>query len=133
MEENLSRGRILLLEDEPIIGRVTSRALQAEGYQVDIAVTGLIAKEKIETGDYDLMIFDVRTPLMSGIQLYEYIERAFPRLTGKVIFTTGDTMSGPSKCFLERVNNVYLSKPYSPSQLREAVHQAQARVSAGVQ
>ena len=132
MEGNNNRGRILLLEDEPIIGRVTSRALQADGWEVEIAITGLIAKEKIETGNYDLMIFDVRTPLMSGIQLYEYMERSFPKLTGKVIFTTGDTLSGPSKSFLERVKNVYLSKPYSPSQLREAVQQALARIAVGV-
>ena len=131
IDGNMNQGRILLLEDEPIIGRVTSRTLQAEGFQVDIAVNGLIAKEKIAAEEYDLMIFDVRTPAMSGIQLYEYMEKASPHLISRVIFSTGDSLGGPTKTFLDRVKALYLSKPYTPTQLRAIVRQALGQTVTG--
>jgi DNA-binding response OmpR family regulator len=124
VEGNDNHIKILLLEDEPIISKVTSRVLTADGYQVEIAKDGLIAREKIISNQYDLMIFDVRTPSMSGIQLYEYMERTYPHLTRRVMFSTGDSLSGGTKMFLERVRSPYINKPYTPSELREKVHEA---------
>lgn len=69
-----NRIRILLLEDEPIIGQITKRTLTADGFEVDVAVNGIMAKEKIADNRYDLCIFDIRTPGMNGIQLYQYLE-----------------------------------------------------------
>jgi DNA-binding response OmpR family regulator len=42
------QGRVLLLEDEPIICRAASRTLINHGFEVDIAANGLIAKEKVD-------------------------------------------------------------------------------------
>jgi DNA-binding response OmpR family regulator len=131
-DSDTGRLKVLLLEDEPIIGKVTSRVLAAEGYDVDVAVDGLIAKEKIMTNRYDLMIFDVRTPLMSGIQLYEYLQRAYPQLTGRIIFSTGDSLSLGTKTFLDRVKSPNISKPYTPSQLRMVVRATMDRINSSV-
>jgi len=123
-EDNGRSGRILLLEDEPIIGRVTARTLKADGFEVDIAVNGLVAKDKIAANRYDLFIFDIRTPVMNGIELYEYMEKEHPNLTGRVIFSTGDSLGVATKKFLERVECLYLGKPYIPSKLRAVVREA---------
>jgi CheY-like chemotaxis protein len=111
-------GKVLLLEDEPIICRAASRTLTNRGFEVDIAANGLIAKEKVDMhNEYEFLIFDIKTPIMNGIQVFEYLEKEYPELTNRVIFTTGDSLGAVTKNFLERVNRPFLSKPYTPTQL----------------
>jgi CheY-like chemotaxis protein len=119
-----NQGRVLLLEDEPIICRAASRTLINQGFDVDIASNGLIAKDKVDLHTpYEFLIFDIKTPIMNGIQVYEYLEQAYPDLTNRVIFTTGDSLGLGTKIFLERVNKPFLSKPYTPSQLLAIIRQ----------
>jgi CheY-like chemotaxis protein len=116
--------KILFLEDEPVICRVVARSLEPEGFEVDIAHDGLVAKEKIGSEDnYDLLVFDIRTPVISGSQLYEYLEKERPEITRKVIFATGDSLNRSTKEFLDRVNRPFLTKPYSPAQLKSLILQ----------
>jgi len=125
MENNANRYRVLLLEDEPIIGRAVSRTLINQGFAVDIAINGLIAKNKVDAhADYEFLIFDVKTPIMNGIQLYEYLELVHPELSNRVIFTTGDNLEIYTRQFLERVNRPCLSKPYTPTQLINLLREA---------
>ena len=122
--DDSDKPKVLILEDEPIIARVVSRFLMTEGFLVDIATNGLDAKEKIN-GDarYDIMVFDIRTPVISGIQLYEYLEKERPGLTDSVIFATGDTMNETTKNFLERTKCPWICKPYTPAQLKNTIRQ----------
>ena len=83
-----------------------------------------MAKEKIDSKkDYDLLILDIRTPVISGSQLYEYLQREHSELTNKVIFATGDTLSENTREFLDRVKRPFLTKPYTPAQIKELVIQ----------
>lgn len=110
--------RVLLLEDEPIICRAAIRTLTNQGFEVDIAANGLIAKEKVDGHKgYEFLIFDIKTPIMNGIQVFEYLENEYPELANKVIFTTGDSLSVITKNFLEKVNRPLLNKPYTPNEL----------------
>jgi len=54
---------------------------------------------------------------MNGIQLYEYLEHAYPELLDRVIFISGDSLGEVTRDFLERVKRPMLSKPYTPTQL----------------
>jgi DNA-binding NtrC family response regulator len=122
LKDRDSKNRVLVLEDEPVIGRILYRVLKSEGYEVDVAVNGLIAREKIQAdSSYNAFIFDIRTPVMNGIQLYEYLEKEYPKLTDRVIFATGDYMNATTKTFLNRVNRLFLAKPYTPAQIKENV------------
>jgi CheY-like chemotaxis protein len=113
-----------VLEDEPVIGRILERVLRADGFEVDLAANGLVAKEKIDAGAiYNVFIFDIRTPVISGIQLYEYLEKAHPALTDRVIFATGDYLNANTRIFLEKVKKRYLAKPYTPAQIKSLVKQ----------
>lgn len=124
MQNAGNQYKVLFLEDEPIIGRVLARSLRGEGFEVDLAANGLIAKEKIgSNNDYDLFILDIRTPVISGSQLYEYLEQERPELISKVIFATGDSMNGATREFLDRVKRPFLTKPYSPAQVKSLIMQ----------
>jgi DNA-binding NtrC family response regulator len=113
---------VLILEDEPIISKVLSRTFKADGFEVDTAENGAIAKAKIDTRKhYDLFIFDIRTPILSGIQLFELLEKEYPDLTEKVIFMTGDSLNTATSQFLQRINRPYLMKPFTPTQIQSLV------------
>ena len=110
-----------MVEDEPGIAKVCARTLSAEGLEVDIAVNGKVALVMWREKSYDLCLTDIRTPEMNGIELYQHLESEFPEAVNKVIFTTGDVRNSNIEEFLERTNRPYLSKPFTPDELRAIV------------
>jgi len=125
-----ARGKILSVEDEPSIRQVCQRALTSQGYQVDFAQNGVAAESLLMKGDYDLLLVDIKTPVMDGKQLYRYIRRRYPNLAERVIFTTGDVISSDTQRFLEQTGRPFLLKPFSPDELRALVRESLKRLSA---
>jgi CheY-like chemotaxis protein len=120
--------RALILEDEPVIGRILDRLLRHKGFSVDIATDGLDAKEKIEADtNYDVLIFDIRTPVISGIQLFEHLKENYPELAERVIFATGDYYDKATETFLESAKRPYIYKPYTPEQIKGLIFQIIAK------
>ena len=125
MVQSSSSGKsILVVEDEPVIAMVCSRTLSAEGFHVEIAVNGLVALDILDKKEYDLCIADIRTPSMNGMELYEHLAAEHPVMADRIIFTTGDVLSGNTKAFLEKTNRPYLPKPFTPDELRAIVRTA---------
>ena len=120
--------RVLVVEDEPVISRVCSQALRGEGFEVDIAANGSIAEGMLEKKEYDLILIDIRTPVMNGKQLYQSINDKHPDLTDRVIFTTGDLLGGDTKSFLEQSGRLFLPKPFTPDELKTIVGEALRRI-----
>ena len=113
--------RILVVEDEPAISDVCQRVLTSEGFEVDIAVNGEVARDMLGEKDYDLCLIDIRTPRMNGKQLYQCIQEKHPKLIDRVIFTTGDVMGGDTQSFLEQSGRPFLPKPFTPDELKTIV------------
>jgi DNA-binding response OmpR family regulator len=121
--------RILVVEDEPGITRVCLRTLSSQGYEVDVANNGSIAEGMLGRVAYDLMLVDIRTPIMNGMQLYEYISDKHPELTNRVIFTTGDVISSDTQYFLENSGQPVLTKPFTPEELARIVREVLDKLS----
>jgi CheY-like chemotaxis protein len=111
----------LVVEDEPGIAKVCARTLSAEGFEVKIAVNGKAALDLLGQKEYDLCFIDIRTPEMNGVELYQQLEEKHPHLVDKVIFTSGDVLSGNIESFLEKANRPFLPKPFTPDELRAIV------------
>jgi DNA-binding NtrC family response regulator len=127
-QDNTHRRRALVVEDEPVISWLCQRILIAEGFDVDIAMNGLIAKKMVDDKSYDLCVSDIRTPDMNGMQLYEYLEQEHPELARRVIFTTGDVMSGSIAQFLNENKRPFLPKPFTRDELKQAITDAFAEI-----
>jgi len=127
-QDNTHRRRALVVEDEPVISWLCQRILIAEGFDVDIAMNGLIAKKMVDDKSYDLCVSDIRTPDMNGMQLYEYLEQEHPELARRVIFTTGDVMSGSIAQFLNENKRPFLPKPFTRDELKQAIRDAFAEI-----
>ena len=116
--------RILVVEDEPAITQVCLRVLTGEGFEVEIAVNGIAAGDKLrERDDYDLILIDIRTPVMNGKELYQYMKDKHPKLVNRVIFTTGDVVGGDTQSFLEQAARPFLPKPFTPDELKTIVRE----------
>jgi DNA-binding response OmpR family regulator len=128
MTSSGANRRILSVEDEPNIRQVCHRALTSQGYQVDFAQNGVAAESLLMKADYDLLLVDIKTPVMDGKQLYHYIQKRYPELAGRVIFTTGDVINSDTQSFLEETGRPFLLKPFSPDELRALVRESLRRL-----
>ena len=115
---------ILVVDDEPEVGRLLADLLAADGYEVDAASNGVVALEKLESRDYDLILSDLRMPGLDGPGLYQEIERRRPELLSRFVFLTGDTLSAESRKFLERLTVPSLDKPFDFDEVRRVVARA---------
>jgi CheY-like chemotaxis protein len=78
-------GRILLVDDEPLVRKLISGYLVAAGYVVRAAVDGLDAIGKLRAGPLDLIISDLNMPRMSGVEFLDVVRKRFPQIPVIVI------------------------------------------------
>ncbi len=120
--------RILVVEDEPAICEICLRVLNSEGFKVDIVGNGKLAEDKLQEREYDLIYIDIRTPIMNGKELYQYIVDNIPKMANRIIFTTGDVMARDTQAFLERTGRPFMPKPFTPGELRYIVGETLKRI-----
>ena len=118
--------RILVVDDEPGICNVCVRVLTGEGFKVDIAVDGKDAQDRLwrKGKDYDLCLLDVRMPLVDGSEFHQWLKQKHPEMANRVIFITGDVMSGDTESLLEASGRPFLSKPFDIDWLKTVVKEA---------
>jgi signal transduction histidine kinase/CheY-like chemotaxis protein len=114
-------GRILVVDDEPIILDLMIDILAELGHKIDTAENGMEASRKIKNGCYDLVITDVRMPQMDGIELYREIVASRPDLEQKVVFITGDLINTRTVEFLAEIGAPTVPKPLEIGKVTELV------------
>ena len=116
--------RILIVEDEPSIANLCQRVLAREGFEVEIAVNGTLAQEMIEKKQYHICIIDIRTPKLTGAELYQWLQKNYLQVANHVIFTTGSVIDEKTMAFIEQSGRPFLSKPFTPNELTAIVEEA---------
>lgn len=121
--------RILLVDDEEPIRSFLKRGLELDGHTVLTAVDGADGLDRLaeEEGAFDLLITDIRMPMMDGIALALAAKRDFPGLT--IILMTGFADQRERAKGLEAIVADVLTKPFSLGDLRSAVSHALARAA----
>lgn len=115
-------GRILVVDDDPIVVRSCERILKAEGYEVDGARGGREAIVKTEQNMYNLVLTDLRMPMVDGITLIKLIRKARPET--RVVVITGYPSQETIKEALELGIIDYVPKPFTPAHLTDVVRRA---------
>ncbi len=111
------RLRVLVVDDEPALGRALSRTLSGQ-HEVTVMTSGSKALASIRGGErFDAIVLDVMMPEMSGMELYRELERAVPDQAQRVIFLTGGAFSPAAREFLDAVASPRLEKPVETSNL----------------
>lgn len=119
--------KVLVVEDESFVRELCSRLLISQGYAVEEAENGLDACNKLTTAEYDVCLFDIRMPLMSGLEVYDWLNVNRPRMGQRVIFISGDVMAESTRSFLDKSGRPLLAKPFNAGELLSAVGKIASR------
>jgi hypothetical protein len=117
-----NRGRVLIVEDNPINQRVAVILANKLGFVADVAGDGSEALNMVRDQDYTLILMDCQMPVMDGFEATRAI-RALDRPVSQVpiIAVTANVMEGQrDKCLAAGMND-YLPKPINKDVLRKAV------------
>jgi signal transduction histidine kinase/CheY-like chemotaxis protein len=116
------QGRVLLVDDEPINQKVAAAILQKFGLEIEVAGNGREAVQKVEAGDYSLVLMDIQMPEMSGFEATELIrkhERQEGRRRVVIIAMTANAMETTRRRCLAIGMDDFITKPIRPDVLAE--------------
>jgi len=111
--------RILVVDDEPHIVALVSRALHAEGFDTVSADDGQAALERGQEGDIDLIILDVGLPSMDGFEVLRTLRAHGERMP--VIMLTARSAASDAVDGLDAGASDYVPKPFSVAELMARV------------
>jgi two-component system chemotaxis response regulator CheY len=114
--------RILIVDDANLVRRFYRDALERAGFEVDEALNGVEALEKVLGGPYELIIVDVNMPQMDGLTFLRMLRRqetAVSSLPTLVVSTEAAPRDAAAACAAGA--NFYLVKPVSQERLVEHV------------
>jgi len=118
----LPQGRILVVDDDDSLRRVTQVQLQQEGYEVDTAATGEQALAAFSGRLYDLVITDLRLPGLSGLELLKRLKELYPEVV-VILITAYGTIENAVEAMKFGAYD-YLTKPVDPDALRLVARRA---------
>lgn len=117
------RMKILIVDDEKAIRDAASVAIRADGHEPDTADGGRVALLKLREDFYDLVFLDLRLGGEDGLSVLREIRRAHPSLP-VVVFTAHASVQTAIAAMQQAGASDYLSKPFTPEQLRHIVERA---------
>ena len=119
-------ARILVTEDDDAVRAFVARALTLDGHRIVTAEDGADALDTLhrEAGDFDLLLSDIKMPMMDGIALAMEAAPKFPGLT--ILLMTGYADQRERADGLDRIVHDVVQKPFSLAEIRAAVGSALA-------
>ena len=123
--ETKTMPRVLLVEDNSVNSLYTAQVLLRQGYEVIEARNGIEALDILRTQSFDLILMDVRMPVLDGLETTRRIREDL-HLDTPVVALTAHAMSGDRDKCLASGMNYYLAKPYTKAQLLGALKEVEA-------
>jgi len=115
------RARLLVVDDEALVGRAIKRVL-GRRYEVVTLDDPLEALRLVEAGErFDALLCDMMMPGMSGMDLHDRLKELAPALAERTIFLTGGAFTGAARQFLDAVANARVEKPFDARALESVV------------
>ncbi|HXX70462.1 MAG TPA: ATP-binding protein [Polyangiaceae bacterium] len=108
------RGSVLIVDDEPGIGR-SIRLLLRNEQDVVYETRGAGALDRLRRGErFDVILCDIMMPEMTGIDLYAHVRALAPDQAAAIIFLSGGAVTDRAHEFLASVENLVIEKPFDP-------------------
>jgi CheY-like chemotaxis protein/two-component sensor histidine kinase len=115
------RGRILVVDDEPLVGTVIQRTLGGE-FEIVAVDSGPAALLLLEAGErFDLILCDLLMPGMSGMALHAALARLSPALAERMVFLSGGAFTPEARDFLAVPGRECIDKPFDLEAIRGAI------------
>jgi DNA-binding response OmpR family regulator len=120
--------KILVVEDEPGIALGLEDDLRLEGWDVELAGDGPTASKRAREAQFDLILLDVMLPGKDGLEVCRELRRA--GLRTPIIMLTAKAQEAEKILGLDNGADDYVTKPFSPKELRARIRAALRRSAA---
>jgi CheY-like chemotaxis protein len=119
-------GVVLVAEDDPDFGPMLRQMIVQAGYKSELVTNGADAIARVMAGKVEVLILDLKMPLMSGIEVYTTLKE-YGRLVPTIIITANAAEYGESLSSLDDVSVTgILSKPFDPGMLLQRLEKLAA-------
>ena len=113
---------IVVIDDEPVIGLSCQRILGAEGHDVQYFQDPQAGLQAALAGEFDIVLVDLMMPGLSGLEILQQLKAA--GVASEVVIITGHATVESAVEAMKHGAHDYISKPFSPTQLKMAVQRA---------
>jgi DNA-binding NtrC family response regulator len=118
----MERLQVLVLDDEPIVGKRLQPALAKVGCDVEVFDAPRPALERIDGKRFDVVVTDIRMEEIDGIQILERVLERWPATL--VIMITGYASVEVAREAIAKGAFDFIAKPFKPQELRDAIAKA---------
>lgn len=115
------KQKILVADDEKNVAKVLKDRLIHWGYEVETAVDGEQALERIESFQPHLIILDIRMPKVDGIEVLEKTKKQYPHIC-VLVFTASQAEDTKAIC-MEKGADGFMLKPFKPQSVKEKIEE----------
>jgi CheY-like chemotaxis protein len=126
---DLAKERVLIVDDERNIRLTLSRSLESLGVQIENAVNGEEALQKLQEDEFGLLLLDLKMPGIDGMDVLHHVQERWPKTRVIVITAHGTIDSAVEAMKVGAVD--FIQKPFSPAEIRELVTKVLKRRQAG--
>jgi two-component system NtrC family sensor kinase len=115
-------GRVLIVDDELLLGQSLSRILGDE-FEVTVTAASTMALAWLTSEErwYDVILCDVMMPGMHGVELHDRVAQVAPEQAARFIFMTGGILVPEVQALLDRTPCIVLAKPFDYGALRDLI------------
>lgn len=116
------RLEVLLLDDEPIVGRRLKPALAKIGCDVEVFQDPEAALSRLSQKQFPIVVTDIRMDQIDGLQVLEFVRERWPET--RVVMITGYAMMSLAREAMEKGAYDFIAKPFKPDDLRAVIAKA---------
>ncbi len=113
---------LMVVDDEPIVGKRLKSALEKHGYAVEVFETGQSAIERLKEKAFDIVISDIRMDDADGLEVLEAVKKSSSRT--QTILITGYATVELAREAMAKGAYDFLAKPFQPKDLRAMIDKA---------
>jgi len=114
--------RVLVIDDEALIGTAIRRILTKQGMEVVVVEHGREGVDMITGGEqFDAIFCDMMMPEFSGVDVHDALATKAPSMVSRVIFMTGNAFASREHDLFSATKNVRIEKPFLPADLSSAI------------
>jgi DNA-binding NtrC family response regulator len=114
-----ARIRILILDDEPIVGERLKDSLERDGFVVDALTSSHRAIQKLKEEDYDVLVTDLKMSPPDGLEVLRTAREIRPGI--KSIVITGFATKDTARDAMQSGAVEFIAKPFKMSQLKKLI------------
>jgi len=116
------RLRVMIVDDEPIVGKRLTPALAKHGFEVESFVDPKEALDRLREQPFDIVVTDLRMEEIDGIGVLEHVMSSCPGT--RVILITGYATVEVAREALVKGAFDFIAKPFKPKELRAVINKA---------